>query len=189
MTKAELRATYKAKRQALNFQQIERYSIAIANQIVRLDIWKCTYYHTFLSIRKQKEVDTEILMHVLQGKDKQIVVSQSNFKDFSLRHILLTDSTLLKENNFGIPEPQEGIEVPVDKIDVVFVPLFVSDFKGQRVGYGKGFYDRFLKNCRKDTLKIGLSFFEPVSLIPNIDSNDVPLDIVVTPDQVFNIHK
>lgn len=184
MTKAELRAFYKAKRQALNSMQIEEYSIAIVNKVVTLDIWKHTYYHIFLSMSKQKEVNTEILMHVLQGKDKQIVVSQSNFEDFSLKHILLTDSTLLKENNYGIPEPQEGIEVPVDKIDVVFVPLLAFDQNGNRIGYGKGFYDRFLKNCREDAVKIGMSFFEPEQFIETND-HDVGLDFVITPDQLF----
>jgi 5-formyltetrahydrofolate cyclo-ligase len=139
----------------------------------------------FLSISKQKEVDTEMLMHVLQGKDKEIVVSQSNFKDYSLKHFLLTDSTPIIENKYGIPEPKEGIEVPVNKIDVVFVPLLAFDKTGHRLGYGKGFYDRFLSSCRKETIKIGLSFFEALETSLEADSNDISLDYVVTPKKVY----
>jgi len=186
MTKAEIRAVYKNKRQALSLLKIEENSIAIANQVLKLNIWQYTYFHLFLTISKQKEVNTDVLMHVLQGKDKQILVSRSNFWDYSLTHYLLTDSTPIKDNRFGIPEPQEGIEVPDDKIDVVFVPLLAFDESGNRIGYGKGFYDRFLKNCREDAVKIGLSFFEPLKEKLDMQSHDITLDFVVTPNKIFS---
>ena len=185
MTKAQLRKVYKQKRQELSEEAIEEKSIAIANQVLKLDIWHCVYFHLFLSIKSQKEINTEIIMHVLQGKDKQIIVSRSHFENFTLSHFLLTDSTKISENRFDIPEPKDGIEVPVEKIDVVFVPLLAFDKKGHRLGYGKGFYDRFLSQCRKDTLKIGLSFFEPIETSLEVDKYDVALDYVVTPDKVY----
>ena len=85
----------------------------------------------------------------------------------------------------GIPEPVDGLEVPASKLDVVFVPLLAFDKKGHRVGYGGGFYDRFLKSCKKDVLKIGLSFFLPELEIEDIHSDDIPLDFCVTPGEVF----
>lgn len=184
ITKAEIRKRYKTKRQALSLYEIEENSIAIANQLLKLNIWHNTYFHLFLTIAKQNEVNTDFIMHVLQGKDKQIIVSQSNFKNSSLRHFLLTDSTPLKENTFGIPEPLQGLEVPVEKIDVVFVPLLAFDRKGHRVGYGKGFYDRFLGRCRKDTIKIGLSFFEALETPIDADKHDIQLDYIVTPQRI-----
>ena len=103
----------------------------------------------------------------------------------ALTHFLLTDSTALQLNAYGIPEPIEGIEVAVEKLDVVFVPLLAFDHHGNRVGYGQGFYDRFLKQCRPDAIKIGLSFFDPLDSIET-NENDVRLDMVVTPNQVYN---
>ena len=185
MTKSQLRLTYKEKRQSLSPEQVEEKSIAIANQILKLPIWNQTYFHLFLSISQQNEVDTDILMHVLQGKDKQIVVSQSDFNSFSIKNILLTDSTRFMNNKFGIPEPEEGLEVPTDKIDVVFVPLLAFDKTGHRVGYGKGFYDRFLNDCRQDTIKIGLSFFKALNESMEVEEYDVPLDFVVTPEKIY----
>lgn len=185
MTKAELRKIYKQKRLDLSAFEIEEKSIAIANQCLNLPIWDKTYFHLFLSITSQKEVDTDMLLHVLQGKDKQVILSQSNFKDYSLKHILLTDATPLNINKYGIPEPQEGLEVPVEKVDVVFVPLMAFDKQGNRIGYGKGFYDRFLKRCRKDALKIGLSFFEVMKKSIEITEHDVALDFVVTPKSIY----
>lgn len=185
MNKTELRKVYKQKRQKLSQEEIDEKSMAIANKVIHLNIWNKAYYHIFLSILHLKEINTEMIMHVLQGKDKQIVLSKTNFEDSSMSHFLLTDSTIIKDSPFGIPEPTEGIEVPVKKIDVVFVPLLVFDNSGHRIGYGKGFYDRFLRDCRKNTLKIGLSLFEPISNIQNTHNQDIRLDKVVTPEKIF----
>ncbi len=185
MTKADIRTLYKQKRQNLSPLQIEELSIAIANQALQLHIWQHTYYHLFLSMARHKEVDTAMLLHVLQGKDKLIVVSKTNFKTHTLSHYLLTDATVIKENSFGIPEPKEGLEVPVNKIDVVFVPLLAFDQNGHRIGYGKGFYDRFLLQCRNNTLKIGLSFFDPLDTTLAPSAHDVALDAVVTPEKNY----
>lgn len=185
MTKAELRKAYKQKRQELSEDSIEEKSIAIANQVLTLNIWHRVYFHLYLNIKSQKEINTEMIMHVLQGKDKQIVVSKSHLENFTLNHFLLTDSTKFKENRLGIPEPESGIEVPIKKIDVVFVPLLAFDEKGHRIGYGKGFYDRFLSQCRKDTLKIGLSFFESLEKPLKVDRHDIAMDYVVTPKKVY----
>lgn len=185
MNKAEIRNLYKQNRQNLSPLQIEELSIAIANQALLLDIWQHTYYHLFLSIARHKEVDTSMLLHVLQGKDKQVVVSKTNFKTHSLSHYLLTDATAIKENTYGIPEPQAGLEVPVNKIDVVFVPLLAFDRHGHRVGYGKGFYDRFLQQCRDNTLKIGLSFFDPLESALQPQPHDIALDGAITPEKSY----
>jgi 5-formyltetrahydrofolate cyclo-ligase len=185
-TKSELRKIYKQKRKELSGLQIEEKSIAIANQSLKLPVWDKTYFHLFLTIKAQKEVDTELLLHVLQGKDKQIVISKSDFKTFQLNHFLLTDSTPLIVNKFGIPEPKDGLEVKVDMIDVVFVPLLAFDRKGHRIGYGQGFYDRFLKQCKTTVVKVGLSFFEVLDQNLEIENHDIALDYVITPNSVYN---
>jgi 5-formyltetrahydrofolate cyclo-ligase len=186
MNKDEIRTIYKQKRHQLSDLLIEEKSIAIANQSLKLPVWDKTYFHLFLSIKQQKEVDTDLLLHVLQGKDKQVVVSKSDFKTYGLKHYLLTDSTALKVNRFGIPEPQEGLEVPVEKIEVVFVPLLAFDVAGQRIGYGQGFYDRFLKQCSEKTVCIGLSFFKPLEKKLQAEKHDIPLNYVLTPDEVYD---
>ncbi|PWA11429.1 5-formyltetrahydrofolate cyclo-ligase [Flavobacterium laiguense] len=184
MLKKELRQKYKVLRQNLTATEIENLSLAIANEILKLPIWEKTYFHVFLSITEQKEVDTEFILHVLSGKDKEIVVSKSDFKTRDMTHFLLTDNTRIKKNEYNIPEPVDGLEVPATKIDVVFVPLLAFDKKGHRVGYGKGFYDKFLSECKPETIKIGLSFFEPEELISDVFESDVLLDYCVTPNGV-----
>ncbi|MBC3758298.1 5-formyltetrahydrofolate cyclo-ligase [Hyunsoonleella sp. SJ7] len=184
MTKSELRKKYKALRSELSEDQIEDLSMAIANQLLKLPIWDFSFYHIFLSIEEQKEVNTDYILNILSGKDKNIVISRSNFTTNELTHFLLTDNTVIKKNNYNIPEPADGIEISNDKIDVVFIPLLAFDKKGNRVGYGKGFYDTFLDKCNPETLKIGLSFFEAENEISDAFEGDVGLDYCITPKTI-----
>lgn len=186
MLKKELRQKYKGLRQNLTTNEIDELSLAIANELLQLPIWDKTYFHTFLPITEQKEVNTEFVLHLLSGKDKETILSRSDFKNRHLTHILLTDNTKIKKNEYNIPEPVDGIEVPANKIEVVFVPLLAFDKKGNRVGFGQGFYDKFLSQCQPDTIKIGLSFFEAEELIADVYDGDVKLDYCVTPDAVYS---
>ena len=184
--KTELRLEYKRLRHLLSDTDIEEKSLAVANKILTLPIWENTYFHIFLPITEQKEVNTEFILHVLSGKDKEIIVSKADFASRKMIHILLTDNTKIKKNEYNIPEPVDGIEVPSNKIDVVFVPLLAFDKKGHRVGYGKGFYDTFLSECKPNIIKIGLSFFDPEELITDVFEGDVKLDYCVTPDSIYS---
>ncbi len=193
MNKKDLRKKYKALRQQLTEEQIEDKSLAIANRLLQLgitvdgiDIWEQTYFHLFLTIEEQKEVDTEFILQILAGKDKEIVVAKSNFETLEMTNYLLTDNTKFQKNEYNIYEPVDGIEVPTSKIDVVFVPLLAYDTKGNRVGYGKGFYDNFLAKCKEDVIKIGLSFFEPEESIADVFETDIRLDYCVTPMTLYS---
>ncbi len=185
MNKKELRLKYKELRRALTPEETEEKSLIIANKLLHLDVWNKTYFHLFLTIEEQKEIDTEFILQVLAGRDKEIIVSRSDFETYNMVHYLLTDNTRLMKNDYGIPEPVDGIEVPANKIDVVFVPLLAFDILGHRTGYGKGFYDRFLASCKPDVIKIGLSFFEAEEKISDINPTDIILDYCITPNNVY----
>lgn len=184
MDKSQIRKQYKSLREGLSKTQIENRSISIANRCLELPIWNKQIMHIFLSIENQKEVDTSFLRTLLQGKDKEIVIPKI-IDSVRLQHFLLTDHTLFKRNSLGIPEPVSGIEIKPSIIDVVFIPLLSFDSKGNRVGYGKGYYDRFLLNCKEECLKIGLSFFEEEQCVFDVEDTDIPLDFCVTPIQIY----
>ena len=185
MTKSNLRKTYKALRQKLTANAIEDLSLQIANQLLELAIWDYNFYHLFLSIEEQKEINTDYILNILSGKDKNIVISKSDFESGLMTNYLLTDNTLIKKNEYNIPEPLDGIEILNDKIEVVFVPLLAFDKHGNRVGYGKGFYDRFLTSCKPETLIVGLSFFEAEDEITAIFESDIKLDYCITPNLIY----
>ncbi|WP_147677644.1 5-formyltetrahydrofolate cyclo-ligase [Algibacter pacificus] len=185
MTKNELRKRYKKLRKALSENQIDDFSLAIANQLLKLPVWDYSFYHVFLAIEEHKEVNTDYILNILSGKDKNILISKSDFKTGAMMHFLLTDNTVIKKNSYNIPEPVDGIEILDDKVEVVFIPLLAFDEIGNRVGYGKGFYDRFLAKCKPETIKIGLSFFNADAEITDVFESDVRLDYCVTPERVY----
>lgn len=183
--KKELRDTYKKLRASLSEGDRDQMSMDIANQVLQLDIWKYDYYHIFLPIKRLREINTEYILSILSGKDKNILISASNFETMEMKQYLLTDNTKLLENTLGIPEPIDGIEIPNTATQVVFIPLLCYDTKGNRVGYGKGFYDRFLANCSPEVRKVGLSFFEPEKVTIQSNRQDVRLDYCITPKKSY----
>lgn len=189
MNKNELRKKYKSLRESLTEELVISKSMAIANQLLKLGVWEQTYYHLFLSIVAQKEIDTETVLHILFAKNKEVVVSKSDFRTATLSHFLLTDNTKLAINKYGIPEPISGLPVPESMLDVVFVPLLAFDTIGNRVGYGKGFYDDFLSKCKPNVIKIGLSFYEAEDKIEGVYSGDIPLDYCITPNKIYKFNE
>ena len=183
--KKNIRKKYQLKRNALSSNNIKELSLQIANKCLEIPIWKKNFYHIFLSIKQKNEVDTEPLLSLLMGKNKKIIIPKINKKN-TLDNILLDENTIIKTNDFGIPEPQNGVLLINRKIEVVFVPLYAFDLKGHRVGYGKGFYDKLLANCRPETIKVGVSFFNAVNKISDISKHDISLNYVVTPNATFD---
>jgi 5-formyltetrahydrofolate cyclo-ligase len=179
--KEELRKIYKQKRLELSQIQIDEYQENIYHQIQQLNLENVEYVHLFLSLKKFKEVDTQPIVKYFKSRHKKIVLSKSNFKDYTLTHFLLEENTKLSFNKYGIPEPENGIEIQPKQLDLVFVPLLISDQQNYRVGYGKGFYDRFLSDCRKDCKSIGLNFFPPIAKIEDVNEFDIALNKVIYP--------
>ena len=182
LTKLALRKSFLKKRLALSGQEHEDKSFAITNNCLTLPIWHLEYYHIYLPIKAKAEIDTTLILTLLQGKDKQVILPRT--KGSELEHILLTDITKLKINGLGIPEPEKGIKISPEQLDVIFLPLLAWDKTGNRLGYGKGFYDNFLSQCRKNTIKVGLSFFDPVEKIIDIRSKDIQMDFCVNPEGI-----
>jgi len=188
MTKEAYRLKYKNLRANLSEKDVETLSLQLANKALQLSpecsVWELDNYHIFLPISNKKEVNTEYILHVLQGKDKSIIVPKAHIETGEMTHILLQDNTSFNVSNYGVPEPNSGIEISPKQLDIVFVPLLAFDIKGNRLGYGKGFYDRFLKRCKPEAIFIGLSFFEAEKAIP-FEETDIPMHFCVTPTKIY----
>jgi 5-formyltetrahydrofolate cyclo-ligase len=180
--KRELRKVYKLKRSSLTNTEI--LSLEIANKTLELDIWNLQNYHVFFPIEKHKEVDSKLIIQIVQGKDKNVILPKLNLEFKTIDSFLLTDSTPLKTNHLGISEPFNGIQINNNQIDLVFVPLLAFDNFGHRVGYGGGYYDKFLSKCPR-AIKVGLSYFDPINKIEDINSKDIKLDYCITPNKVY----
>ena len=158
MLKEDLRALYKKKRNSLDQKKSQDLSFEIANRSLQLNIWNNENYHIFFPIEKQNEIDTKLIIQIIQGKDKNVILPKVNLEENTMTNYLLTDSTLLKVNKLGVSEPISGIEIKPVQLEVVFIPLLSFDKSGHRVGYGGGYYDRLLKNAQGIVLKLDFLF-------------------------------
>ena len=180
--KTFLRSHYKKKRLSLTKQEVDHLSQRVCKQLDKLSIWRLKHYHIFISISKYNELDTSSIINKLKSEKKIIIVPKISNNE--LVHIAINDQTEFSINEYGIKEPNNGNHFIIKNLDLIFIPLLAFDLEGHRVGYGKGYYDRFLKLTNKSSLKIGLSFFDPINKIQDIDDNDVKLDYCITPTQV-----
>lgn len=186
MTKLELRQIYLARQKSLSKFECEEKSEQIAKQFFdNFPLENFKNLHLFLSIEKNGEVETNFIFQKIWRDFPNIHTFVPHVRSEVLEHLEFTEKTIMIENNWGISEPI-GIELAKEKLfDAVIVPLLSFDERGYRVGYGKGFYDKFLAKCRKDCLKIGLNFFAPIAEIVDTNEFDVKLDYCLTPNQFW----
>ena len=189
MTKAELRKLYLGRRASLSVNEKVEQSQLIARLFFeKFDLSLVRNLHCFISIERFNEVDTSPIFKEVWDVFPSIRTSAPRLdrEAGELDHCAYTLETSLIENAWGIREPVSEKSVDPVEIDLVIVPLLCFDERGYRVGYGKGFYDKFLATCRPDCSKVGLSFFPPLEGIDDTDQYDVCLDQCVTPETVYD---
>ena len=185
MTKKELREIFKEKRKGLSPGELYSRSGDIVELALSTFQMEQKMVSLFLPIERQKEINTYSLWEKITGFGSQVTVPVMNAQKGDLKHILFVNQNQLVVNDFGVPEPESGKVIAAHKIDVVFVPLLSFDINGHRVGYGGGYYDRFLKKCNPQCKFIGLSLFPPVEKIDDILPTDIKLHACVTPEKVY----
>lgn len=175
--KASLRKVLKEKRSKIlnrdyeyKCNQIEQLLLPFIND------QKFEFIHCFVSMNKKFEVNTHPIIEDLLSKGKTVIVPVMNGDE--LEHSKINSTNELVKNTLGILEPKENLKIDTRKIDLILVPLLGVDIRGNRLGYGKGYYDKFLQTA--EALKIGLAFEEFVlDEIPS-EKHDVKLDGFIT---------
>ena len=187
MTKQQLRHTFKQKRLEINPKKKLDYDDLMLLKFQEYNYNFCNYLLTYWGISAHNEPNTHLFSSYLRHfvPNLQMAYPKSNFEDISMEALLINKSTVYKTNKYLITEPKEGVILLPTKFDIVFVPLFVCDENGFRIGYGKGFYDKYLANCREDCVKIGFSYFEPIQKIEDVNEFDIPLNMCITPNNVY----
>lgn len=188
MQKGELRKLFQAQRKALSTPEYHARCVQVFNRFFSdIDLKNINVIHAFLSIDNNKEPDTWLIINRLHDEFPRIRIAVPRIiaKTNDLENYYLDSIKQLVTNEWGIPEPVSGTHVLAEQIDLVLIPLLAFDTNGHRVGYGKGFYDKFLMQCRPDTLRVGISLFPPVEQIDDVTSLDVTLDCCITPEKLF----
>lgn len=188
MIKSELRRIYLEKQRELSADIRHEQSKRIADELFgNFDFRSFKVVHCFISIEKFGEIETRPIFERIWTDFSLIktVVPRVDVQKNEMLSLRFTGETKLKPNDWQILEPGLDESVDAATIDLVLVPGVAFDLSGHRVGYGKGFYDRFLAKCRPDCVKAGLSFFPPVDTIDDIHDGDISLDFCITPDKAY----
>jgi len=189
MKKEDIRKLYKEKRATLSLHLKEKMEDLILIQFQQLVFDIPSLIMTYSPIKSFNEFDPQIITDYCYFKNPgqqlfyPVITEQTNPPE--IISVIVDDDTFFKTNKYGIEEPVDGIDMFPTEIDLVIVPLLCFDKKGNRVGYGLGYYDRFLKLCRKDCLKIGFSYFDPIEQIIDTNKFDIKLDYCITPDTIY----
>ncbi len=189
MNKSAFRKIYLARQKLLSDEERREKSVRISERFFsEFDLSDARFLHLFLSIGTKGELDTSHFINELWDNyvNSKTIVPRVDFENDQLKHLEFNSESKLAISDWSIPEPIGNEFVYEKKIDLVLVPMHCFDKRGFRVGYGKGYYDKFLIKCRDDCLKIGLSMFDPVEEIEDIQDFDVRLDYCITPEKVWN---
>jgi len=188
MTKEELRKIYLQKRLSLSEAEYTKLNFQLyQNFFTGIDLSFIKILHTFLPLEKNKEPDTWLIIDRIRREFPHIRISIPRVNDQleELENIFFEGLHQLQKNLWGIPEPTQGIPADPDQIDMVLVPMVIFDKHGHRVGYGKGFYDKFLATCRTDCRRVGISLFDPVESIEDVNDLDIPVQCCLTPTKRY----
>jgi len=178
--KTELRQKYKDLRASISQEGRDNHSKDIFKLINSKFELTNKSISVFLPIEKFNEINTWHLINQVNANFYLPVVKNKN-----LKHIKFENKTQLELSKWGIEEPTFGEEVKPTKFDFVIVPLLAYDFIGNRIGYGAGFYDNFLKHCNPKCIFIGVSYFEPETKPIHTYSTDIAIHYCTTPNRLI----
>lgn len=187
MTKKELRKIYRERRLQLTEKDRIKLDDLLLIQLQRLPLERVQTFMSFWPIFQQAEMNTHLFTRYLEFAIPNVTVTYPVMDEElkQMKAIQVDEDTAFEQNQWGIYEPAGGNIIDPQELDLIFVPLLVADKNGYRVGYGKGYYDRFLQQCRDDVIKAGFSYFPPIEHIEDTHQFDVPLNYCITPDTIY----
>ena len=186
-SKSEIRQKHSLLRQSLKNEEREILSDRITEGFLgfldsRAEI---RHIHVFIPIERLLEINTYGLVKKLFERNINLYTSLVNGDKITLDTVALRRESAFFYDKWGIPIPENAEKVSAEAIQLVVIPLLAFDLKGHRLGYGKGFYDRFLESFRKPILKVGVSYFPAVEHIPH-ECHDIALNFCITPEKTFS---
>lgn len=179
------RAFVKSERLKMSAQDNNNYSLIIADKIISMPEFSYNHdIYTYMSFRN--EVNTEYLISECLLSGKNTAVPKVYGEDMVFYQIDNTSD--LCDGYMGIREPSEDLPVMDTHNGIIIVPGMVFDRKGNRAGYGKGFYDRYLAK-NPDLIKIGIAF--NFQIVDEIETNpfDIPMDYIITEQEFIKIRQ
>ena len=187
MLKAEARKLYREKRMAISAPEKTKLNDLLLIQFQKAEIPFINTLLTYWPIDENNEPDTHLFTDYVEFKNPSLAIlyPRSDFSSNNMEAMEVKVDTAFKKSEHAIHEPVDGVIVSPIPIDMIFVPMLVGDKEGFRIGYGRGFYDKYLASCREDCIKVGFCYFDPIDKIDDRHEFDIPLDICITPYNVY----
>ena len=187
MNKSALRKEYKEKRLLLTDNLIQTYDQQILSKVKSHHFKAPAFFLTYFPIAHHKEPDTIVITNYIKNHFSGATLCYPRINEATglMDAIAVNKYTIFHKNKYQISEPTNGEVIPPNEINLILVPLLVFNKQGYRVGYGKGYYDKYMANCNPDTIKVGLSYFPPVDIIDDTNEYDLPLNLCFTPSDVY----
>jgi len=185
-----------------DFKTTLRKQILPARKILATDLWEARnsllaprvvefitgntarVVHSFLPIERNREVNTWLTIRELINRDIRVVVTSTDLKKEQMLHYYYHPDLKFRLNRLKIPEPINAEKADPAIVDIVLIPLLAADKYGNRIGYGKGYYDRLLKDLPKVT-KVGLTLGPLFDEFNFAETHDIRLDYCITPFETY----
>jgi 5-formyltetrahydrofolate cyclo-ligase len=190
MSKSDLRKQLLAYRRLLPEQELAARNLSLAElSIAFLKPLIKHSLHVFLPITRNNEPNTFPIADYFLANGKKVIISKTDFSNHTMTHYAYGPELKIENNKFGIPEPISGKEEILHDLDVVLIPLLGVDDFGNRIGYGKGYYDELLAQLPETVLKVGLSLSDPLDHLDFAEEHDVALDMCITPFDIIDFRE
>lgn len=187
MQKKELRKIFIEKRKSISQAEKTRWQDLLLIQFQKLSLPLLHTVFTYTAMEAYNEIGTATIIDYLQFKNPglQVAYPVCNFSNWTMQAVMADADTGFIVNKFGTLEPDSSAILKPENVEMVIVPLLCFDEQGYRVGYGKGFYDKYLGNVSSNCIKIGLSYFNAIDKIDDRNEFDVPLNYCITPERIY----
>ena len=187
MKKADARKRYNQKRKDINYSDKLKWDDLILINFQTIDIPFVDVVFSFYPMESRNEVNAFLLTDHLRFRNPNLTICYPKMATEApdMNAVVSHADTIFKANAINILEPLEKQIADPEDIDLVLVPMLVCDVQGNRVGYGKGYYDRYLSRCRPDCIKVGLSYFELIDTVDDANEYDVALNFCITPQKAY----
>jgi len=180
--KSLLRKKFLDIRNSFSSDQVGQKSRMIQEKLFQLpEFIDSKVVHTYVSMSSMNEVSTREIIQYCFDQNKRVVVPKME-KQGVLSHHLIESMGELEKNSWGVDEPKTENKFPINKLSIVLVPMVSADNLKNRLGYGMGFYDRFLSQVK--TFNVGLAFDCQISenMLP-VEPFDKKIDVILTESQ------
>jgi 5-formyltetrahydrofolate cyclo-ligase len=187
MLKKEARKFYREKRQSLAEKDRIKLDDLLLIQFQTVDLPFIEVLLSYWPIEENNEPNTHLFTEFMKFRNPELKICYpiSDFENMAMSAVATDIDTPFEKKHLNIHEPDSKDIIPPQLIDLVFVPLVAFDRDGYRIGYGKGFYDKYLADCRDDCIKIGFCYFDPIESLSDRSEFDIPLDICITPQNAY----